>query len=321
MYSSRFFNVMKKKLSYLISSFAILILLIASCTKEPILGSIEAIIDGYGVTFSVYNENVNTYFWDFGDGASSTDASPVHDYDNSGFYTVTLTVDGRGGEAMATKQIQILPSFLEMFTGGLDATSGKTWVLTGAYEEGINGGSVVDSAMVIILPTVDDILTLIGLEEEYDNEFTFYSDGRYKVDVKNGIALTTGIYATVNDIIVDIGNESNTMGIYAATYSQPESATWTLHDEDLVVDVIMNPFGMDVPAPIESRTISGRKWVSISDDAFFGILDFPTTRKFIIKDITPDRMDVALFICLYQYDLDALDVPSYLFHLTYVPKI
>ena len=311
---------MKKSLLYLVPSFSILILLFASCAKEPTLGQIEAIIDGNSVTFSAYNTDADTYLWDFGDGTTSAEESPVHVYNISGSYTVILTVSGRGGEAMATTQIQILPSIVEMLTGGPDATMGKTWVLTGAYVEGVNGGSVVDSAMAIIIPTIDDILTIIGLGEEYDNEFTFYSDGQYKVDVKNGIALTAGIYATVNEIITDIGNEFNTMGIYAATYSPPESATWTLHNEDLVVDVIMNPFGMDVPAPVESRTISGKKWVSLSGDAFFGILDFPTTRQFIIKEITTDKMDVALFICLYIYDENTIDVPTYLYHLTYVPK-
>ncbi len=314
-------KTMKKSLVYFIPYITILAILVASCAKEPTLGSIEATIDGYSVTFSAYHTDADTYLWDFGDGTTSAEASPVHVYEGPANYTVTLTVSGRGGEAMTTKQIQIYPSINEMLTGGPTATNGKTWVLTGTYVEGLNGGSVIDSAMVVILPTVEDILTLIGLGEEYDNEFTFYSDGRYKVDVKNGVALTTGIYATVNNIITDIGNAVNTMGIYAATYSAPASATWSLHKEDLVLDVIADPFGSLVPAPIESRTISGKNWISISGEAYFGILDYPTTRKFIVKDITPEKMDVALFVCVYLHDLNALDTPTYLYHLSYVPKI
>lgn len=34
-----------------------------------------------------------TYVWDFGDGSSSTTASPTYDYGSAGTYTVTLTVD------------------------------------------------------------------------------------------------------------------------------------------------------------------------------------------------------------------------------------
>lgn len=312
---------MKKTLYHIIPLLITIAVLLSSCAKEPTLGQIEASIDGFKVTFSAYNTDVDTYLWDFGDGSNSSESSPVHVYESSGSFTVTLKVNSRGGDAMATKQIEILPSIPEMLSGGINATDGKTWILSGAYIEGVNGASVVDSAMSIILPTVEDILTIIGLGEEYDNEFTFFYDGTYKVDVKNGIALTAGVYATLNDIITDVGNAENTLGIYAATYSQPETATWTLHDEDLITDAITDPFGMTVPAPVESRTISGKKWVSVSGDAFFGILDFPTTRKFIIKEITPERMYVALFICLYQYDEETLDVPSYLFHLNYVPKI
>jgi PKD repeat protein len=36
--------------------------------------------------------NITDYLWDFGDGNSSTEASPVHTYLNSGVYTVSLTV-------------------------------------------------------------------------------------------------------------------------------------------------------------------------------------------------------------------------------------
>jgi hypothetical protein len=39
-------------------------------------------------------EGVRTFLWDFGDGATSTDADPVHTYITSGNYTVMLTVNG-----------------------------------------------------------------------------------------------------------------------------------------------------------------------------------------------------------------------------------
>ena len=39
------------------------------------------------------------YRWDFGDGASSSDASPTHTYAKPGFYTATLTVTDSGGRS------------------------------------------------------------------------------------------------------------------------------------------------------------------------------------------------------------------------------
>ena len=40
---------------------------------------------------------VTNWFWDFGDGGSSTDTNPIHSYDTAGSYTVSLTVWGSLG--------------------------------------------------------------------------------------------------------------------------------------------------------------------------------------------------------------------------------
>lgn len=311
---------MKKRWFYFIPALTIAALLFASCAKEPTVSAIEATIEGYEVTFKVTVTDADTYLWNFGDNQTSAEAEPVHTYVSSGTYNVAVTVSGKGGEASTSKEIEILPSFTEMLTGGPAAANGKTWVLSTGYIAGVDGGSVVDNSMFVMLPTVENVLTVIGLGEEYDNEFTFYADGRYKVDVKNGNALVAGIYGMFTGTTVNYGNANNNLGIYAATYTPPTSATWTLHEENLVVDAIINPTGTDVPAPHEMRTITGKKWVSLSEGAYFGILDFPTTRQFIVKEITPDRMSVAMFICGYFSDPSVWTVPSFLYHLTYVPK-
>jgi hypothetical protein len=69
-------------------------------------------------------------------------------------------------------------------------------------------------------------------------------------------------------------------------------------------------------------TFTGKKWISLSDGAFFGVLDFPATAKFIIKEITPAKMSVALFLCEYGYgDTEAYwMLPTNLLQLTFVPK-
>ena len=45
---------------------------------------------------NVRGENV-TYRWEFGDGATSTEANPSHGYSEAGTYTVTLTATNEGG--------------------------------------------------------------------------------------------------------------------------------------------------------------------------------------------------------------------------------
>jgi len=46
---------------------------------------------------------IATYLWSFGDGTTSTQASPAHTFNGAGRYTVSLTVTGVGGSNTLTK--------------------------------------------------------------------------------------------------------------------------------------------------------------------------------------------------------------------------
>ena len=52
-----------------------------------------------GATFS------NTTVWDFGDGTTSTVQNPVHVYDSTGIFTVTLTASGICGSDAQTQTV------------------------------------------------------------------------------------------------------------------------------------------------------------------------------------------------------------------------
>ncbi len=49
------------------------------------------------VNFSNFSTGSGDFFWDFGDGNTSTDFHPVHSYNQAGSYEVTLTVTDYGG--------------------------------------------------------------------------------------------------------------------------------------------------------------------------------------------------------------------------------
>ncbi|MDO8303721.1 MAG: PKD domain-containing protein, partial [Sedimentisphaerales bacterium] len=56
------------------------------------------------IKFNNYSKGVITnYLWNFGDGTTSTLASPLHAYTNIGVYTVSLTVSGPGGSSTETE--------------------------------------------------------------------------------------------------------------------------------------------------------------------------------------------------------------------------
>lgn len=49
------------------------------------------------------------YAWDFGDGGSSTEASPVHVFDDPGRFTITQTASSAGGSETATATVDVYP--------------------------------------------------------------------------------------------------------------------------------------------------------------------------------------------------------------------
>ncbi len=53
--------------------------------------------DGYTISFTNKSAVSGTYSWNFGDGATSTEQNPVHTYDSSARYTVTLAVTDTKG--------------------------------------------------------------------------------------------------------------------------------------------------------------------------------------------------------------------------------
>ncbi|MCC6462258.1 MAG: PKD domain-containing protein, partial [Saprospiraceae bacterium] len=63
--------------------------------------------DGLTVTFSNTSKNADSYSWDFGDGKSSTENSPVHTYDAAGIYKVKLTATNSVGNASAEQEFTL----------------------------------------------------------------------------------------------------------------------------------------------------------------------------------------------------------------------
>lgn len=74
-----------------------------------------------GFTFNFENLNTSplniTYYWDFGDGFSSTDPNPSHTYTTAGTYTLKLVVN-RGGSCSdsATSTLNVFPGYFPGFT-------------------------------------------------------------------------------------------------------------------------------------------------------------------------------------------------------------
>ncbi len=78
--------------------------------------------DLFSVSFSEDTNGETDYFWDFGDGNTSTEANPVHTYQEEGQYTVTLTTTNDCGQSTAEQNLTINTKPTAAFTlaGGLN---------------------------------------------------------------------------------------------------------------------------------------------------------------------------------------------------------
>ena len=76
------------------------------------------------IQFTNCSLNANSYYWDFGDGTTSTEASPIHIYDAPGNYTITLTADGVNSSDQASLIQEVIYStdldLLVMYNDGTD---------------------------------------------------------------------------------------------------------------------------------------------------------------------------------------------------------
>lgn len=76
-------------------------------TVNPTVSMYSEVINANQVSFTNNTTAFDSLLWDFGDGATSTDVNPVHNYTSPGIYTVTLTTTKCGKSSSQTKTVQI----------------------------------------------------------------------------------------------------------------------------------------------------------------------------------------------------------------------
>jgi PKD repeat protein len=78
-------------------------------------------------TNSTTTQYLDTYTWNFGDGATSNDSEPTHLYANTGSYTVQLTASHQLGNPVMTSSVAYISSSKPSITAGFTfVSSSKT---------------------------------------------------------------------------------------------------------------------------------------------------------------------------------------------------
>ena len=164
--------------------------------------------NGLEVTFTNASKNSTSYMWAFGDGATSTEVSPVHTYAAPGDYTVSLTaMDDMGGSD--TKE-EVITLTLDVFTPDvLSSATGKVWRLAGvgSYKVGDTPGSGVWWGG----PSADDLVTRAC---QFDDEFIFFDNGTFEYKA-NGEVWAEG-YMGGMDACMAEGSIPAPYGVYAS---------------------------------------------------------------------------------------------------------
>ncbi len=308
----------RKGLLVSLAIISIFSLSILSCKKESTPAptvQISFSVDGYQVAFTALVTNADTYAWDFGDGKTSTEQNPVHVYEQSGKYDVSLTVNGKGGSATANTQVEIAASKLEMLTGGPAATDGKSWQFSNQAGEGdavlhADKDFTVDPST----PIVSGILGMIGYNSEYNDEFIFKNNnGNYEYShiTDNDSVLTNAIFAMANNIS---GRPNDMTDLILLTPFTPEAATFKFM-EDTTLE--LNVTSDESPDSTWTESWSGVDVIEIEGGKeFIGVQDF--TRKYIAFKLTADELQLGMFISATTGNYAA--TPSHVLRMTFTPK-
>jgi hypothetical protein len=164
---------------------------------------------------------VQSYQWDFGDGATATGETVTHEFD-AGTYTVTLTVtDDDGGTNTTTRTVsvdQFTPPYFDIssFTAPETATPGETVTMTATVE---NVGDTADTQFVDYAFNATPPLTVAVVDD----------GGVYGSDIAS--TLRPRLPENYDVVVVDTQTAVNDMASYNAVVVQRLGTDTTLANQ------------------------------------------------------------------------------------------
>lgn len=271
------------------------------------LADFQFLVEGALVTFNgKVSEDTSSFVWDFGDGTTSNEEDPVYAFAAAGEFEVSLTATSPSGTFVETKTVSILPSFEILLTGGPAKPEGKSWKLKKLYT-GTEGAGVVENELSLFQPSIDNVLSAVGLGASYEDSFTFVYDGSYRVNNVDGNSLMGLVYASFERgaDIREVTYDPASVPLANVAYT-PVDATWEVSEEDFSV-LAINPF-TGQPGQVDFTNK-----LNMITGEYLGIKE--ANGFVIIKDINETTMDVAISVGAVE-DPNFYTIPTIMLHLT-----
>ncbi|MDD4108924.1 MAG: PKD domain-containing protein [Prolixibacteraceae bacterium] len=310
---------MKQKLFFPgLTLLVVLIFLLPACTEDetrpvfPLSAEIFHSVVGKQVAFTALTHSAVSWNWNFGDGTTSNEQNPVHVYDEGGYYVATLTASDNAGNSV-TKDVKLAVELTPyaLLTGDHTAGDydGKTWKLSQAHS--VNDKLVNSDASFSLMDEDIEYLPTgafdmyLGLPEAYNDEFTFYYDGTYKQNPKDGSSFGGIVFAMVlqqfglASITKTGGKAVFGQDAFALTTFTPDNnATFVFNDSENFSVPTIPDFATGVQPPgIPVVTYPDVMTINFSgSSAFVGVRDFH--RKVIVQEITDSSMRLVLFLTM-----------------------
>lgn len=152
----------------------------------------------FSITFTDTSTNATSWLWDFGDGTTSTDQNPVHNYTNYGEYDVLLTVfnnEGCSDTVSLASPIRVALPEADFMVDPAESCLPATITMT---DNSISSDSIVSWEWVIL--PADSILPS-NISTDSNPSFNFTGAGTYSVTLTIETQQGCRDSATLTDII------------------------------------------------------------------------------------------------------------------------
>ncbi len=186
--------------------------------------------------------------WDLGNGANASGETVTAQYPEKGEYTVTLSVHTAGGQTVSKSKILRLehddfglintPAYRNL-TGGVENTTGKTWVFD-QYNPGHFGVGPADADGPEWWSAPPEAKNGCSL---YKQRFTFYQTGTRIKWENNGYIYTNAAGVSALGNPTGIIDNPGGVGDFDVPYSPQESGyTFKLNEENMTLELSGNAF-------------------------------------------------------------------------------